>query len=204
MTAYFAAVAALALLTILPGPDVAIVTRFALGSGLAAATRAAIGIVAGLGIWGVLTVLGLAAVLAASTTAYAVVKTAGAVFLIGMGAYALWRSRKPHGQAVPEPPPARGHPLRIGLLTNVLNPKIAIFYTGLLPSLVPAGGAPRLWLPVLVGTHAVLSFVWLASYAAALTRARSVVGGPRVRAVLDRVTGFVLIGLGLRVATEAR
>lgn len=204
MTEYLAAVGALALLTILPGPDVAIVTRFALASGPTAATRAAVGIVAGLAVWGVLAVLGLAAVLAASATAYTVVKIAGAAFLIGMGVHVLWRSGKRHAQAAAASSPAVTHPVRSGFLTNVLNPKIAVFYASLLPSLVPPGGAPRLWLPVLVGTHAVLSLVWLATYAAALTRTRFVMGRPRVRATLDRITGCVLIGLGLRLATETR
>lgn len=204
VTSYLTAVAALALLTILPGPDVAVVTRFALADGRTAGMRAASGIVAGLAVWGALTVLGLAAVLAESAVAYSVVRIAGAVFLVGMGLRGLWCSRSGQSSPVHATPVAAGYPVRSGLLTNVLNPKIAVFYTSLLPSLVPAGGAPRLWLPVLVGTHAALSFAWLAGYAAALARSRSVMARPRVRTVLDRVTGCVLVGLGLRVAAEAR
>jgi threonine/homoserine/homoserine lactone efflux protein len=200
VTSYLTAVGALALLTVLPGPDVAIVTRFALARGRTPATRAALGIVAGLAVWGVLTVVGLAAVLAASATAYSVVKYAGAMFLVGMGVYVLWRSRQDHAQTA-SAATVVGFPFRTGLLTNVLNPKIAVFYTSLLPSLVPAGGDPQLWLPLLVGTHAVLSLAWLTVYAVALTRARFVVGQPSVRAWLERATGGILIGLGLRVAT---
>lgn len=198
---YAAAVGALALLTLLPGPDVAVVTRFAVSGAAADGARAAVGIVAGLAVWGVLTVLGLAAVLAASATAYTVVKIAGAVFLLAMGVRLLWRSRRPDSRR--EKTPA-GHPARSGLLTNLLNPKIAVFYTGLLPSLVPPGGSPHVWLPLLVATHVVLSLAWLFAYAAAMSRSRSVLGRPRVRTVLDRVTGCVLIGLGVRVAAQAR
>ncbi|SCL27797.1 Threonine/homoserine/homoserine lactone efflux protein [Micromonospora pallida] len=203
-TFYLAAVGALVLLTLLPGPDVAVVTRFALGGGVAAGARAAVGVVGGLAAWGVLTVVGLAAVLAASATAYTVVKLAGAVFLVGMGVRMLWRSRRRDSLPTDARPAEAGHAARSGLLTNVLNPKIAVFYTGLLPSLVPAGGSPRLWLPLLVLTHAVLSLAWLVGYAAVLSRSRSVLGRPGVRTVLDRVTGCVLIGFGVRVAAEAR
>lgn len=204
LSSYLTAVAALALLTVVPGPDVAVVTRFALTGDRTAGARAAAGVVAGLAVWGMLTVIGLATVLAASAVAYTIVKIVGAVFLVAMGVHMLWRSRRTRsGPAVP-PPTEAGHPGRSGLLTNVLNPKIAVFYTGLLPSLVPAGGSPGVWLPVLVLTHAGLSLAWLVGYAAAVSRSRSVLGRPRVRTVLDRVTGCVLIGFGARVAAEAR
>jgi threonine/homoserine/homoserine lactone efflux protein len=198
---YVAAVGALALLTLLPGPDVAVVTRFALSGVAAAGARAAVGVVAGLAVWGALTVLGLAAVLAASATAYTVVKITGAVFLVAMGVRMLWRSRRQDGR--PEKAPA-GHPARSGLLTNLLNPKIAVFYTGLLPSLVPPGGSPHAWLPLLVATHVVLSLAWLLAYAAAMSRSRTVLGRPRVRTVRDRVAACVLIGFGVRVAAQVR
>lgn len=203
-TSYLAAVGALALLTLLPGPDVAVVTRFALSGTRTAGARVAVGVVAGLAVWGMLTAAGLAAVLAASAAAYTVVKIAGAVFLTAMGVRMLWRSRTTGGHPAAAPPVRTGHPTRTGLLTNLLNPKIAVFYTGLLPSLVPPGGSPRLWLPLLVATHAGLSFAWLVGYAAVLSRSRSVLGRPRVRAVLDRVTGCVLIGFGVRVAADVR
>src|SRR5579872_3884369 len=93
LAAYAAAVGVLALLTIVPGPDVAVVTRFALTSGRRGGIEAALGVVIGLLIWGTLTVLGLAAVLAASSTAYTIVKVAGATYLVWLGLRALWRSR---------------------------------------------------------------------------------------------------------------
>lgn len=202
LSSYLAAVGALALLTVLPGPDVAVVTRFSLDGGRTAGSRAAAGVVAGLAVWGALTVVGLAAVLAASAAAYTVVKIVGVIFLVAMGVRMLWRSRSIGDHPAAAPP--SGHPGRSGLLTNVLNPKIAVFYTGLLPSLVPAGGSPRVWLPVLVLTHAALSLAWLVGYAAAVSRSRSMLERPRVRTFLDRVTGCVLIAFGVRVAAEAR
>jgi threonine/homoserine/homoserine lactone efflux protein len=201
---YLTAVAVLALLAVVPGPDVAVVTRFALTSGRPAAVRAALGVVLGLLVWGVLTVLGLAAVLASSAQAYTVVKLVGAAYLVLMGVRTLWRSRMSSGVSGDGPGPARGRPLRVGLLTNLLNPKIAVFYTSVLPSLVPHGASPVIWLAVLVATHVALSLGWLTGYAVVFSRSRSLLGGPRVRRCLDWMTGVVLIGFGLRLAAETR
>jgi threonine/homoserine/homoserine lactone efflux protein len=199
-----AAVLVLALLTVAPGPDVAVVTRVALASGRSAAARATLGIVVGCLVWVALTVVGLAAVLAASATAYAIVKVVGAAYLIFLGVQTLWRTRRgstTHAAAAGSGPPA-GHPFRTGLLTNLLNPKIAVFYTGLLPQLVPVGAPVSLTLSGLVGAHAVLGLVWLNLYAALLHGARGTLTRPRVRLVVERITGAVLVGFGLRVATQ--
>lgn len=126
LAGYLAATLALALLTLLPGPDLVVVTRFALADGRAAATRAALGIITGLAIWGALGVLGLAAVLSTSATAYTAVKVAGALVLVVMGVHALWRSRSgpatpghPAGATTPAPHAGLlASPLRSGLLTT--------------------------------------------------------------------------------------
>jgi threonine/homoserine/homoserine lactone efflux protein len=92
----------------------------------------------------------------------------------------------------------------VGLASNLLNPKIAVFYTGLLPQLVPRG-AP--YVPTLIGlvlVHAVLGLGWLSLYATAVTRAAATLRQPRVRAVLERTTGVILVGFGLRVAAISR
>lgn len=204
LAAYAAAAGVLALLTIVPGPDVAVVTRFALTSGRRGGIEAALGVVIGLLIWGTLTVLGLAAVLAASSTAYTIVKVAGATYLVWLGLRALWRSRTEPAADEAQPRRAARHPLRTGLTTNLLNPKIAVFYTSVLPSLVPHGGPPIVWLPILVLTYVVLALTWLTGSAAMLSRSRSVLDTPRVRQLIDAVTGVVLIGFGVRVAIETR
>jgi threonine/homoserine/homoserine lactone efflux protein len=198
-----AAVLVLALLTIVPGPDVAVMTRVALGSGRAAAARTAAGVAAGCLVWGVLTAAGLAAVLAASAEAYTVVKVVGAAYLVFLGAQALWRSRgRATSESVEVAPRREGRPFWTGLMTNLLNPKIAVFYTGLLPQLVPAGAPVGATLLGLVVAHAVLGLVWLNAYAALLHGARGTVTRPRVRRGMERITGVVLIGFGVRVATQ--
>jgi threonine/homoserine/homoserine lactone efflux protein len=198
-----AAMALLTLLTILPGPDLAVVTRVALSSGRPAATRTSAGVVTGLLVWGVLTAAGLAAVLAASARAYEVVRVAGAAFLVLLGLQTLWRSRHAPDAEEHASRPA-GRPYRTGLLSNLLNPKIAVFYSGVLPQLVPRHAPVTATLLGLVLAHAVVTFGWLYGYVAVLHRARRVLRRPAFRATLERVTGLALIGLGLRVAAEAR
>jgi threonine/homoserine/homoserine lactone efflux protein len=201
-----AAVVVLSLLVLLPGPDVAVVTRVALSSGRRAAAEAAAGIVAGLIVWGGLTVAGLAAILATSAQAYAVVKYAGAAYLVLIGLHTLWQTRRRPAEDSPATadPAAVRHPWRAGLMTNVLNPKIAVFYTGLLPQLVPAGAPTTPTLIGLVAIHVLLTLAWLNLYAGLLHAARTTVQRPKVRTALERVTGIALVGLGARVATQSR
>jgi threonine/homoserine/homoserine lactone efflux protein len=201
---YVAAVALLALLAIVPGPDVAVVTRYALIGGRRAGSRAAAGVVIGLLVWGAFTVLGLAAILAASSTAYTMVKVAGATYLVYLGLRALWRSRTGSNAGESSRGRAGKHPLRTGLMTNLLNPKIAVFYASVLPSLVPHGALPIIWLPILVLTHVLLSLILLTGYSVVFSRSRSVLDRPRVRRLIDAITGVVLIGFGVRVAIESR
>ena len=95
-----------------------------------------------------------------------------------------------------------GRPFLTGLSTNLLNPKIAVFYAGLLPQLVPAGAPVGVTLLGLVAVHAVLGVVWLNGCAALLHGARGALTRPRVRRAMERATGVVLIGFGVRVATQ--
>ncbi|MFH8801111.1 LysE family translocator [Streptomyces sp. NPDC017936] len=198
------ALGVLALLTVMPGPDMAVVTRRAIAFGPADALRAVGGIATGLLLWGALTAAGLAAVLATSPAAYLTVKLLGAGYLVLLGAQALWQNRR----AAPAPAttgtraPA-GSPWRTGLVSNVLNPKIAVFYTGLLPTPAPPG-LPAAWaMTLLVLLHTVLTLGWLGGCVLLLSRAGRVLEGPRTRRALGRTTGVVLIGLGLAVATAS-
>ncbi|MFD8287471.1 LysE family translocator, partial [Streptomyces lavendulae] len=152
LTQLAAATGVLALLTLVPGPDMAIVTRRAVSRGRADGLRTVGGIAAGLLLWGALTVAGLAALLAASAEVYLVVKLAGAAYLCFLGVQSL---RRPGGGPEGDPEGAgsgagsggngssgSGSAWRTGLVSNALNPKIAVFYTGLLPTLAGGGGGP--------------------------------------------------------------
>ncbi|MFJ9415473.1 LysE family translocator [Streptomyces sp. NPDC101227] len=199
---FLAAAGVLAVLTMVPGPDMAVTTKRALTSGWRDGLRTVGGITAGLLAWGVLTVVGLAAVLAASATAYTLVKLAGAFYLAFLGVQALWNSRRGRAEASPaSAPPQAGSAWRSGFVSNVFNPKIAVFYTGLLPTLAPSGLPPQAGMALLVLLHAALTFLWLGSYVMVLARARAFFEKPAVRRAMDRVTGVVLIGFGVKVAT---
>lgn len=196
----------LAVLTVAPGPDMAVVTQRTVATGWRDGLRTSGGIVLGLLIWGVLTVVGLAALLAASATAFTVVRLLGAAYLVFLGVRTLVRVRRGRlpGGAVPatvRPLPEAGSPWRTGLVTNLLNPKIAVFYTGLLPTLAPTPLPPSVGMALLVGLHAAISLGWLGGYVLVLAKARALFERPAVRGAMERVTGVVLIGFGVRVAT---
>ncbi|OLZ74734.1 threonine transporter RhtB [Streptomyces sp. IMTB 2501] len=204
LTHLAAAIGVLGLLTIVPGPDMAVVTRRALVAGPADAFRTIAGIATGLLLWGALAVAGLAAALAAAPVAYLVVKLLGAGYLVLLGVQDLRRHRAA-ASAVPEAGPSAGagSPCRTGLISNVLNPKIAVFYTGLLPALAPPQ-LPAAWaMTLLVLLHDALTIAWLGGYTLLLSRAGPVLQKPRIRGALGRTTGVVLIGFGLVVATTA-
>ncbi|MGW3322754.1 LysE family translocator [Streptomyces virginiae] len=142
---------------------------------------------------------GLAALLAASAEVYLVVKPAGAAYLCLLGLRALLR---PGSEGADERPGAgAGGAWRTGLVADVLNPKIAVFCRGLLPALAPAGLRPAVGMALLVLVHVLLTVVWSGTYVYVLSRAGRFFARPRVRRVLDRATGVVLIGFGVRVAT---
>ncbi|MEW2137543.1 LysE family translocator [Streptomyces sp. NPDC005409] len=208
LPALLGATGILALLTVVPGPDMAIVTRQAVTRGRGDGLRTVAGIAVGLLIWGALTVAGLAALLAASAEVYLVVKLAGAAYLCWLGIRCL-RGPAPEPGTEPAAVPTEdqqeagggGGAWRTGLVANVLNPKIAVFYTGLLPTLAPPGLRPATGMALLVVIHVLLTLVWLGTYVYVLSRARRFFARPRVRRALDRTTGVVLIGFGVRVAT---
>ncbi|MEU8432347.1 LysE family translocator [Streptomyces sp. NPDC029216] len=207
LTQLAAATGVLALLTLVPGPDMAVVTRRAVSRGRADGLRTVGGIAAGLLLWGVLTVAGLAALLAASAEVYLLVKLAGAAYLCFLGVQSLRRpgagAQAAEDGAPDGAPGDRGGAWRTGLVSNALNPKIAVFYTGLLPTLAPPALPPAAGMALLVLVHVLLTLAWLGAYVYVLARARRFFARPRVRRAMDRVTGVVLIGFGVRVATSA-
>lgn len=202
-TQLLAATGVLTLLTLVPGPDMAIVTKRAVSHGRADGLRTVGGISVGLLLWGALTVAGLAALLAASAEVYLVVKLAGAAYLCYLGVQSLRHAGAEPGVRAERADPPGGSAWRTGLISNALNPKIAVFYTGLLPTLAPAGLRPAVGMALLVAVHVLLTLLWLGTYVYVLSRARRFFTRPRVRRALDRVTGAVLIAFGIRVATAA-
>jgi threonine/homoserine/homoserine lactone efflux protein len=190
-----------ALLTVLTrGLDTVMVLRTALLSGRRAAMGVVLGITLGCLVWGVASLAGLTALLRASELAYDVVRWLGAAYLIYLGAKALWNSRKATVLEDPRPVPGTGASLRVGLLTNLLNPKVGVFYLSLLPQFMPAGQPS--WGAALVAIHLGLGLVWMPALIVVAGRARAFL--LRQQALLDRLTASVLVALGLKLAFEAR
>jgi threonine/homoserine/homoserine lactone efflux protein len=198
VTAVLAFAGVAALLTITPGLDMALVSRSAFAGGRRAAFATTWGVVGGLLVWGAASAVGVATLLSASSHAYDALRFAGALYLIVLGIQTL-RSG-PERPATPSPIPNAVHGFRTGLVTNLANPKIAVFYSTVLPTFIPADADVLAWSLALAAIHATLSLAWLTSYAWLLTRARALFERPRVRRTLNRVTGTVLVAFGLRLA----
>jgi threonine/homoserine/homoserine lactone efflux protein len=196
--------AVLALLTISPGADMALVAKVTLQRGRRAAFITSIGICLGLPVHATASALGLSLILTTSAEAYTIVKTAGAAYLAYLGIRALRASLR---DAEPEVvAAARGTtgPLAQGLLSNVLNPKVAVFYLTFLPQFIDPAGDVLLQSLLFALAHAAMGIVWLSAYAYVLARLSAMFARSGVRRWLERVTGAVLVALGLRLAFERR
>ncbi len=200
---FIAGLGVLALLTISPGADMALVAKITIERGRRAALIASIGICTGLFVHATASALGLSVVLATSAEAFTVVKLAGALYLTYLGARAL---RDSFG----DPPPAEPQQRRAsasylqGLLSNVLNPKVAVFYLTFLPQFIDPSGNVLAQSLAFAVAHAFMGIAWLAAYAYVLVRLSRLFARSGVRRWLERVTGAVLVGLGVRLAFERR
>jgi threonine/homoserine/homoserine lactone efflux protein len=202
-TALVAYVAAAALLTVTPGLDTAMVLRTAAVEGPHRAALAAAGIVCGCLAWGAAVALGLTALLAASHLAYLALKWAGAAYLAWLGINLILKPRSRFELAAGAPAPSGNWWLR-GFLTNLLNPKVGVFYVSFLPQFVPTQVAAGPFMFALAVIHAVLGVVWFAVLIAATTPLKRWLQRRPVVRWLDRITGVVFLGFGLRLALDRR
>ncbi|MEU0538040.1 LysE family translocator [Amycolatopsis tolypomycina] len=188
-----------------PGPDFVVVTRSSLSGGRRAGIAAGAGIALGVFAWVVAIALGVAAVLTASAVAFTVVKLAGAAYLVFLGVKAWLAVRRGEYRDLAAGTGGRqltaGAAFRQGLVTNLLNPKVAVYFLALLPQFLPADGSTlqTLELAAIATAGTVLWFVTLAVVVGALKKFFS---AGRVRRGLDAVLGTVLVALGLKVAAE--
>jgi threonine/homoserine/homoserine lactone efflux protein len=197
MLAAFVPVAVL--VTIVPGPATAMVVRSAARGGRREALVCTAGNSIGVMAWGALAAAGLAAVVATSAEVFTAVKLAGAIVLIVLGVQSL-RGRPPGARAAA----STGRALRDGLLTSISNPKLAVFYVALFPQFVPVGASVLPAALLMAATIVAFDLVWYSALAYAVTRARrAFVDGPWGRR-LERLTGAVLVALGVRLAFERR
>lgn len=203
--ALLAFTATAALLTVTPGLDTALVLRTAAAEGPRRAMLAAVGIALGCLGWGLLVGAGLGALLAASQLAYEVLRWAGALYLFYLGLKLIRTPRQsldlPEGEAAT---PAGPNWLLRGFLTNMLNPKVGVFYVSFLPQFIPAGASVLGWSVLLASVHNVLGLIWFATLVAATQPLLGVLRRPAVMRWLDRLTGGLFVAFGLKLALETR
>jgi len=205
----FLGISALVIAT--PGPDTAITIRNTVLGGRAAGLATAMGIATGQAIWALATSAGIVALLVASEPLFLAVKYTGAAYLVVLGVQSLrsaFRSAAPLSSAMKSLPAGRRLAPRVafrqGVISDLGNPKMAAFFTSLLPQFAPAGDASFAALALLGLLFSLMTLSWLAGYALAIARAGTLFERPSVRRALDGVSGVVLIGLGLRIAAEDR
>jgi threonine/homoserine/homoserine lactone efflux protein len=193
------------LLVVTPGADTLLVIRNVLGRGRAAGLATTAGIAAGCVVHATLSALGLSVILVRSAEAFEVVRLAGAAYLVWLGCRSLvgaWRSA-----ATTVAAPVPGGPRRSfleGALTNLLNPKVAIFYLAFLPQFVRPQDAVLARSALLAAIHVGLGVLWLTVVSLGLGSLGRVVTAARLRRRLEAVTGVVLVALGARLALERR
>jgi threonine/homoserine/homoserine lactone efflux protein len=186
-----------AVVIVSPGPDFALTVHRTVTGGRRAGFATALGVVSGQIVWGVATAAGLAALLVASRPAFVALRFVGAAYLVWLGIEAFVSAWRGGERPVRE---RRGSGYRQGLLSNVGNPKMAIFFTSLLPQF----GHTFAGLLPLGLVFCSMTFAWLCAYSIAIARAGDVLRRSRVRRTLDAVAGTVLVAFGVRLATERR
>jgi len=200
----FVAVSAVVICT--PGPDTALTIRNTLAGGRRSGIATAGGVAIGQAIWTLAASAGVVALLSASEPAFRALKLAGAAYLVYLGVQSIVaalsrRKSGPKLKAGTSTAPSRA--LRQGILSNLANPKMAVFFVSLLPQFAPGGSASFLALLALGLLFSSMTLGWLALYAIAVARVRRLLAGP-IRRALDALTGIILVVFGARLAAESR
>ena len=211
MSINFAAFLGISALVIMsPGQDTALTIRNTLVGGRVGGIATAAGVSTGQLTWTIATSAGLAALLMASEPVFSVLRWAGAAYLVYLGLHALGAALfgpPRSGQTVPSPTRRGGSgwgPYRQGVLSNLGNPKMVVFFSSLLPQFVSHGQATFASLLLLGVIFCSMTFGWLSFYAVVVARVGDFLRRDRMRRALEATTGLVLIGFGLRLATERR
>ena len=194
------------LLTITPGLDTAIVLRTAAVEGARRAALAAVGVITGCLVWGAAVALGLGVLLQASALAFTVIKWAGAAYLVWLGIGLILKPRDRFDLSAPAGPAGTSDFawMRRGFLTNLLNPKVGVFYISFLPQFLPQGVPAGPFIFLLAALHGVMGLIWFAVLIGATRPLAGVLQRSAVVRWLDRLTGGVFLAFGVRLALERR
>jgi threonine/homoserine/homoserine lactone efflux protein len=192
------------LMTMVPGIDTALVLRSAVTQGRARAYATVAGISVGLLVWGVAAAVGVSAVLAISQVAFNVLRWAGAAYVVGLGVFLVVRTLRGGDADLPDlieqPPESAWSGFRRGLLTNLLNPKIGVFYVAVLPQFLPDGVPAVVSGVVLALVHVAEGLIWFSLLIAFTHLLREWLRRRAVQQWVDRITGGVLVGFGIKLA----
>ena len=191
------------LLTIAPGLDTALVLRTAASEGPRRAWFAGLGVVSGCLVWSTCVAVGLGVLLTASRVAYTVLRWAGAGYLLYVGIRMLRRPRTSFLEGMPQGARARSAYAR-GALTNLLNPKVGVFYVSFLPQFIPRGVPTAPYAMLLGVIHALIGLLWFACLISAMGALGRWLRRPSVVRTLDRVVGTAFMAFGARLALESR
>lgn len=190
-------------LTLTPGLDTALILRTATVESRAQAMHAALGINAGCLLWGAAVAFGLGALIAVSELAYSLLKYCGAAYLAYLGLNMLLRPRQALSPAGEQARPVANWFLK-GMMGNLLNPKVGIFYVSFLPQFIPQGQPLVVWTFGLVGIHVVLGLLWATALIAATQPLATVLRRGPVIKWMDRTTGLIFVAFAARLALSRR
>lgn len=190
-------------LIILPGPDTAIMTKNTLTVGKQGGFKTMIGICCALSIHTLTAIVGLSAIIAKSALLFSIFKYIGAVYLIYLGIKSLWTLRNQETtETVVKIKYKNMSSFKQGFLTNLLNPKIAVFFLTFLPQFVNPGGHTFMPFLILRMTYIVLTIVWYLFYIYLLNQISAFMKKPKTQKVIEGITGTILIGFGIKLALE--
>jgi threonine/homoserine/homoserine lactone efflux protein len=209
LVAFLSFTLASVLIVLLPGPDSLVVVRGLVRGGPRGGAATATGVLCGLAVWILATALGLSTLLRASEVGYDALKIAGACYLIWIGTRSLLSIRRTSAEVAADgdgpmapAPILGGSGFAAGFLTDLLNPKVGVFFVSFLPAFVP-DGSPVGWTTLALGAwFAVLTALYFVALIAVSGTVTAWMRSPRIRRRLDAMTGVVLVGFGVRLATE--
>lgn len=194
------------LLTIFPGPDTFLVLRSSVSGGAKSGLASSLGIVTGLIMWAAASAIGIAAILVTSQELFRALQVAGAVYLVWLGTRSLWsglRGDQPRlSMAASAHSPVEA--FRTGLMSNLLNPKVGMFFFAVFPPFLPEGGNTFVWSVGLAGLLLLETALWLGLIVVVAERARSWLMSPRISGLLECIAGTALLLFGARILFALR
>ncbi|RDU37143.1 LysE family translocator [Neobacillus piezotolerans] len=193
-------------LIVLPGPDIAVVTKNTITAGKVGGLKTATGTCVALLIHTSAAILGLSALIMKSAILFSILKYVGAVYLIYLGVKALWSLRKKDEtaslEAVTNTRYENKSCFKQGFLTDILNPKVAVLFLTLLPQFVHPGSGTFIPFLIMGITYTVLTAVWFLIYVTLINHISVFMKKPKTQSIIEGITGTILIGFGIKLALE--